>query len=81
VQCRSVFIKEVFEICDHRSLVRDVLSDFMEVTIVAVNSATKTETEKVTKPEKVAAQPPVKKFVEPITMSDFKKQLEAGGST
>jgi hypothetical protein len=35
LNCRSISIKEVFEICDHSELVANVLTDYMEVVVTA----------------------------------------------
>jgi len=35
IRCRSIYLKDVFEICNHKSLINDVLTDYMEVLIVA----------------------------------------------
>lgn len=69
-------MKEVFEVCDHRSLVSDVLTDYMEVTVLADKKTSpspqqpnKKEPPQLTNP----APAQIKKFVEPSTMHDFKR--------
>jgi len=42
LKCQSIYIKEVFEVCDHRSLVADVLTDYIEVTIFAERTTSPT---------------------------------------
>jgi hypothetical protein len=83
LKCRTIFIKEVFEVCDHRALVSDVFTDYMEVTINADKKISPpqlmTDKKEVTlQPNPAPAQ--IKKFVEPSTMHDFKRQLEANTS-
>lgn len=34
IRCRSIFLKEVFEICNHKSLVKEFLTDYIEVLII-----------------------------------------------
>jgi len=35
IRCRSIFLQEHFEILNHKSLVREFFTDFMEVSVVA----------------------------------------------
>jgi len=49
VRCLSIFLREVFEICDHRTPVKNLLTDYMEVSITAKFEPAAAKTEK---PEK-----------------------------
>ena len=75
IRCRSIYLKDVFEICNHKSLINDVLTDYMEVLIVADKMQQQVDVDTEQK-KPVAPQNSMKKFVEPSTMQDFKKQLE-----
>ncbi len=36
IRAKKIFVRDLFEIVDHRQLVRDCFQDFMEVTVKAV---------------------------------------------
>lgn len=38
IVCKSIAIREVFEICDHATRVGDILTDYMEVAIQATKA-------------------------------------------
>lgn len=79
IHASSIFVKDVFEVVDHRQLVCECFSDFMEITVKAMLKP------KVSAPGLVVAAltpvslkqlPPGKKFTrEPSTMADLIKTL------
>jgi len=86
IRAKKIFVHDLFEIVDHRQLVSECFTDFMQVTVTAILKL-KDEVPVVVKapavslpvPEPASKQPPAgKKFTrEPSLMSNFIQNLKS----
>ena len=88
IKAKKIFVNDVYEVVDHRSLIKEAFTDFMQVTVAALvkpkdEVKTVVETPAVSLPVSELAQkqlPAGKKFTrEPTTMANFVASLKSEG--